>query len=88
MIDREVDSGRVPDFRNAHLAKHFDCKRSSAVLGHCKVSGQHSDVSWAMDLVSILGPDADDLLSEGQRVVVQNVLAQQCSEAGEKTGRY
>jgi len=88
MIDREMDFGRGPDLRNAHLAEHFDCKRSSAVLSHGKVDGQYSDVSRAMDLVSSLRPDADDLLSEGQRVVVQNVLTQQSSEAGEKTGRY
>jgi hypothetical protein len=37
-----------------------------------------------MDLLAPVGPDANDLFREGQRIIVQYVLTQQRSEAGEK----
>jgi hypothetical protein len=40
-----------------------------------------------MDLLGIIGSDADDLLRKGQRIIIQDVLTQWRSEAGEKTGR-
>jgi hypothetical protein len=41
-----------------------------------------------MNLLGAIGSDANDLLRKGQRIIVQNVLTQQGSELGEKTGRY
>jgi hypothetical protein len=40
-----------------------------------------------MDLPAV-GPDANDLFRESQRIIVHDVLTQGRSEAGEKTGRY
>jgi len=84
MIDNQMDFGRVPDPRDPHLAEHFDCKWPSAVLSHSEVHGQYSNVSRPMDLLGTIGSDANDLLCKGKRIIVQNVLTQRRSEAGEK----
>jgi len=88
MINHEMDLRLVPHFRDTHLAENLDCEGSRAVLSHRKVDGQYGNVSRAIDLARAISSDADDLLREGQRVIVQDILTQQCSEAGEKTGRY
>jgi hypothetical protein len=41
-----------------------------------------------MDLLGTIGSDTNDLLSKGQRIIVQDVLTQLRSESSEKTGRY
>jgi hypothetical protein len=41
-----------------------------------------------MDLLGTIGSDTNDLLSKSQRIIVENILTQQASESGEKTGRY
>ena len=84
MINHEMDFGRIPDPRDAHLTKHFDRKWSSAVLSHREVHRQYSNVSRPMDLLDSIGSDANDLLRKGQRVIVQDVLTQRRSEAGKK----
>ncbi len=84
MINNEMDFGRVPDPRDPHLAEHFDCKWPSAVLSHSEVHGQYSNVSRAMDPLGTIGSDANDLLCKGKRIIVQDVLTQRRSEAGEK----
>ena len=84
MINNEMDFGRVPDPRDTHLAEDFDCKRPCAVLSHSEVHGQYSNVSRAMDTLGTIGSDANDLLCKGKRIIVQDVLTQRRSEAGEK----
>ncbi len=84
MINHEMDFGRVPDSRDTHLAEDFDCKWPCAVLGHRQVDGQYSNVPGAMDLFGTIRSDADDLLRKGQRIIVQDLLTQRRSEAGEK----
>ena len=79
-----MDFGRVPDSRDTHLAEDFDCKRPCAVLGHRQVDGQNSNVPRVMDLFGTIRSDADDLLRKGQRIIVQDLLTQRRSEAGEK----
>ena len=76
MIYHKVDFFRVPDFLNAHLTEHFDCQGSGAVLGHGHVGRQNGDFSSVMDLTATVGLDADDLLSESKRVVVEDCLGQ------------
>ena len=66
MINHEMDFGRVPDPGYTHLAEDFDCKWPGAVLSHSEVHGQYSNVSRAMDLLGIIGSDANDLLRKGQ----------------------
>jgi len=84
MINNEMDFRRVPDPWDTHLAEHFDCKWPSAVLSHSEVHGQYSNVSRAMNLLGTIGSDANDLLCKGKRIIVQDVLRQRWSEAGEK----
>ena len=84
MINNEMDFGRVPDPRDTHLAEYFDRKWSSAVLSHSEVHRQYSNVSRPMNLLGTIGSDANDLLRKGQRIIVQDVLTQLRSEAGEK----
>src|SRR3989442_2115589 len=88
MIDHEMDFGRIPDLRDTYLTEHFDRKRPSAVLSHRQVDRKYSNVSWAKDLPETIGSDANDLLRKGQRIIVQNVLTQWPSEAGEENGAY
>jgi hypothetical protein len=83
-----MDFGRIPDPRYTHLTEHFDCEWPSAVLSHREVDWKYSNVSWAMDLLGTIRSDTNDLLSKGQRIIVQDVLSQLRSESGEKTGRY
>jgi len=84
VINYEMDFGRVPDPRDTHLTEHFDGKWPGAVLSHREVDGKYSNVSGAMDLLDAISSDADYLLRKGQRIIVQDVLTQQRSEAGEK----
>ena len=84
MINHEMDFGRVPDPRDTHLTEHFDGEWPGAVLSHREVDGKYSNISGAMDLLDTIGSDANDLLRKGERIIVQDVLAQRRSEAGEK----
>src|SRR5437660_5990011 len=79
-----MDFGRIPDSWDTHLAEHFDCKWPGAVLSHSEVDRKHSNVPWAMDLLGTIGSNANDLLRKGQRIIVQDILTQLRSEAGEK----
>jgi len=84
MINNEMDFGRVPNPRDTHLTKYFNRKWPSAVLSHSEVHGQYSNVSRPIDLLGTIGSDANDLLCKGKRIIVQDVLKQRRSEAGEK----
>ena len=84
VINHKMNSGRVPDPRDTHLAKHLDSEWTGAVLSHREVDGKYSNISGAMDLLDTIGSDANDLLRKGERIIVQDVLAQRRSEAGEK----
>ena len=84
VINHEMDFGRVPDPRDTHLTEHFDGEWPGAVLSHREVDGKYSNISGAMDLLDTIGSDANDLLRKGERIIVQDVLAQRRSEAGEK----
>ena len=88
VINHKMNSGRVPDPRDTHLAKHFDSEWTGAVLSHREVDRNYGNVSRAMHLLCTIGSDANDLLREGQRIIVQDILTQLRSESGEKTGRY
>src|SRR5207253_9888038 len=70
--------------RDTQLAEHFDRKWSSAVQSHSELLRQYSNVSRPMNLLGNIGSDANDLLHKGQRIIVQDVLTQLRSEAGEK----
>ena len=76
MIDHQMDFFRVPDLLNAHFTENLDRQGSSAVLGHGHVGRQNGDLSSVMDLTATVGLDADDLLSESKRVVVEDCLGQ------------
>ena len=76
MIYHKMDLFWVPDLLNPHLAKDLDRQGSSAVLGHGHVGRQNGDLSSVMDLTATVGLDADDLLSESKRVVVEDCLGQ------------
>src|SRR5437867_7736459 len=78
MVDYKVYLGWVPKFFHAHLIEHFDCKRPGAVLGHSEVGVENCDVAWVERLLSCFGSRADNLLGEGQRIIVQNALLQTC----------
>src|SRR5205807_4532945 len=84
MIDNEMDFGRVPNPRDTHLTEHFDGKWPGAVLSHREVDSKNSNVPCAMNLPDAISSDADYLLRKGQRIIVQDILTQLRSEAGEK----
>src|SRR5437660_11009745 len=69
-INNEMDFGRVPDPRDTHLTKNFNRKWPSAVLSHTEVHRPYSSVSGAMNDLDTIGSDANDLLLNGQRIVV------------------
>ena len=64
VIDDEMDLGRVPDFRDAHLAEDFDGQRPRAVLRHGQVSRYHGNVAGMMHLLAAIGSEANHLLGE------------------------
>jgi len=70
----QMDPGRVPDLRDAHLAEHLDSERPSTILGHGHIGRQNRDFSWMMYLLAAFGSNADDLLGKSQRIIVQDIL--------------
>ena len=80
MIYHEMDPFRVPDLPNAHLAKDFDRQRPGAILSHGHVSGDDSNLTSTMDSLGPGGLDADDLLCESQRIIIEDVLGQSDQE--------
>src|SRR5438874_173875 len=83
VVDHEMDFFGVPDLLNAHLTEDLDRQGSSAILGHCHVRGQNSDLSSIVDLLASISFDADDFLSESKRIIVQDRLGQSGHEAGQ-----
>src|SRR5207249_11429831 len=54
----QMDPGRVPDLRDAHLAEHLDSERPSTILGHGHIGRQNRDFSWMMYLLAAFGSNA------------------------------
>ncbi len=71
-----MNSGRVPDLRHAHLAKHFDGEGPGTILGHGHIGRQDCDLARMMYLLAALSPYTDDLLGKSQGIVIQDILAQ------------
>src|SRR5207247_9312628 len=71
-----MNSGRVPDLRHAHLAKHLDGKGPGAVLRHGHIGWQNRELPWMMHLLAALSSNTDDLLGKSQGIVIQDILAQ------------
>src|SRR5690348_14130130 len=74
VINYQMNSGRVPYFWDAHLAENLDRQRSSTVLSHGEVGGDHRNVARMMDSFATLCSDTNDLLSKSQRIIVENIL--------------
>src|SRR5712691_9541703 len=79
-----MDFLRVPEFLNAHLTKDLDRQGSCAILGHGHIGGKNSNLSRMVYLPASISFDADDPLSEGKRIIVQDRLRQLRQEAGRK----
>jgi hypothetical protein len=80
----EMDSFRVPDLLDPHLTEDLDRQGSSAILGHRHVGGQNSNLARMMYFLASISLDADDLLRECKRFIVEDVLRQGGREAGRK----
>jgi hypothetical protein len=76
VINYKMDTRRVPDLLDTHFTEYFDGERSSTVLGHRHVSRDDSDITRMVDPLTVIGSNADNLLSKCQRIIVQNILAQ------------
>src|SRR5712692_5455573 len=79
-----MDFLRVPEFLNAHLTKDLDRQGSCAILGHGHIGGKNSNLSRMVYLPASISFDADDPLSEGKRIIVEDRLRQLGQEAGRK----
>src|SRR6267378_7706297 len=79
-----MDSFWVPDFLDAHLAKNLDRQRPGAILSHCHIRGQDSNLARMTDLPASVSLDANDLLSKRKRITVENRLRQISREAERK----
>ena len=82
-----MDFLRVPDLLNAHLAKDFDRQWSSTILGHGHVRRQNSNFTRMVDLLPFVRLEADDLLSERKRIIVQDRL-RQLGQGRSQNSRY
>jgi len=79
-----MDSLRVPDLLNAHLAKDFDRQGSGAIMGHGHVGRQNSYLARMMDLPASVSFDADNLLRKRKQAITKNRLSQAGHEAERK----
>jgi hypothetical protein len=84
MVYDKMDFFRVPNLLNAHLTEDLDSQGSSTVLSHGHVSGQNSNLSPMVDFPASVSLEANDFLSERQRIIVEDRLRQGGREAGRK----